>query len=128
MSTQVIPVAVASPSDGEKTIASTAEPPQPRQSSKAILRKALALANDAVLSDTANNVENAVAAYSEAVRLLDIVLKGMENESDKAKLNEIVCIWCRGREGGGSHRESCQQANAWLCLFVDDLCAAFNIF
>ncbi|GAB5590924.1 hypothetical protein Unana1_05824 [Umbelopsis nana] len=89
MSTQVIPVAVASPSDGEKTTASTAEPPQPRQSSKAILRKALALANDAVLSDTANNVENAVAAYSEAVRLLDIVLKGMENESDKAKLNEI---------------------------------------
>jgi hypothetical protein len=90
MSTQVIPVAVTSPSDGEKPTAASEEPPQPRQSSKAILRKALALANDAVLSDTANNVESAVEAYSEAVRLLDIVLKGMENESDKAKLREIV--------------------------------------
>ncbi|KAI9286445.1 hypothetical protein BC943DRAFT_359598 [Umbelopsis sp. AD052] len=87
MSTQVIPAAVTSPSEGEKP--TSEEPPQPRPSSKAILRKALALANDAVLSDTANNVDGAVEAYSEAVRLLDIVLGSMENESDKAKLRDI---------------------------------------
>jgi hypothetical protein len=88
MSTQVIPAAATSPSEGDK--AASEEPPQPRPSSKTILRKALALANDAVLSDTANNVDGAVEAYSEAVRLLDIVLGSMENESDKAKLRDIV--------------------------------------
>ncbi|KAG2185848.1 hypothetical protein INT43_002286 [Umbelopsis isabellina] len=89
MSTEVIRAGAVTPSDGEKYAASEGQPPPSRPSSKAILRKALALANDAVLCDTANNVKGAVEAYTEAVQLLDIVLEQMENETDKMKLREI---------------------------------------
>lgn len=93
MSTEVIRAGAVTPSDGEKYSASEGQQPPPsRPSSKAILRKALALANDAVLCDTANNVKGAVEAYTEAVQLLDIVLDQMENETDKMKLREIVCV------------------------------------
>ncbi|RUS14380.1 hypothetical protein BC938DRAFT_477392, partial [Jimgerdemannia flammicorona] len=67
----------------------TASSSSARSSSKAILRKALSRAHDAVVCDGANDVQGAIDAYTEAVTLLVKVLGSVEREEDKRKLKEI---------------------------------------
>lgn len=98
--------AAMSQHDGPTTFDATASPPTPnpnthtvnstspagKQVSRVILRTALQKAKLAVECDTANDVEGAVAFYTEAVSLLDRVISTVDKPSDRKRLQEIVSL------------------------------------
>jgi hypothetical protein len=55
-----------------------------------MLAAALSKAQSAVLLDGSNNVPDALAAYKEAVRLLEKVIERTDSEPSRAKLDKIV--------------------------------------
>lgn len=79
----------------EMTEISPASPQRGRRqrgpSQKAMLSKALQMANTAVLLDNAANFEGAIDAYNEACQLLQLVMvRSNGSEDEKTKLLEIV--------------------------------------
>jgi hypothetical protein len=84
--------------DHERTESSSTSPQRrrPRGSSqKAMLSKALAKANTAVLLDNAENFEGAIEAYQDACELLQFVmLRSNGGDVEKYKLLEIVSDTC----------------------------------
>lgn len=86
--------AAASPPTPNPNSHATSSPnstsPAGKQVSRVILRTALQKAKLAVECDTANDVDGAVAFYTEAVSLLDRVISTVEKPSDRKRLQEIV--------------------------------------
>ncbi|KAL1934869.1 hypothetical protein VTP01DRAFT_7051 [Rhizomucor pusillus] len=85
--------AAASPPTPNPNSHATSSPnstsPAGKQVSRVILRTALQKAKLAVECDTANDVDGAVAFYTEAVSLLDRVISTVEKPSDRKRLQEI---------------------------------------
>ena len=87
-------------SGGTEGESSASSPPRRREngrrgkqpSQKAMLSKALAKANHAVLLDNAQNFEGAMDAYGDACDLLMRVMSRSQGEEDRQKLQAIVSI------------------------------------
>ncbi|RKP12567.1 hypothetical protein BJ684DRAFT_20905 [Piptocephalis cylindrospora] len=93
-STPVTPPAPPAPSTASLSkkvvsLASTTNPAPPLSSSRTILSVALAQAQSAVLLDGANNMNEAIAAYTEAVRLLEQVMQRTSSDESRNRIRQI---------------------------------------